>query len=56
MAIGLSGEPVPPLMGSGAAVSRNSHRLRAAVIQGPNRNTAVPLPPIPAKHGPHSNE
>src|SRR5437667_4669577 len=30
VAIGLSGDPVPPLMGSGAAVSRNSQRLRAA--------------------------
>jgi hypothetical protein len=30
VAIGLSGEPVPPRMGIGAAVSRNSHRLRAA--------------------------
>ena len=28
--IGFAGEPVPPRMGSGAAVSRNSHRFRAA--------------------------
>src|SRR5262249_56903608 len=30
VAIGLSGDPVPPLIGSGAAVKRNSQRLRAA--------------------------
>ena len=30
VAIGLSGDPVPPGIGSGAAVSRNSHRLRDA--------------------------
>src|SRR5438309_6335844 len=30
VAIGLSGDPVPPLIGSGAAVTRNSQRLRAA--------------------------
>ena len=30
IARGFKGEPVPPRIGSGAAVSRNSHRLRAA--------------------------
>src|SRR5262245_66264320 len=36
VAIGLSGEPVPPVNGIGAAVSRNSQRLRfaAASLKG----------------------
>ena len=30
VAIGFIGDPVPPLIGNGAAVSKNSHRFRAA--------------------------
>ena len=38
VAIGLSGDPVPPRIGNGAAVSRNSHRLRDAAASASARD------------------
>src|SRR5262245_8743523 len=41
VAMGFAGEPVPPRIGRGAAVSRNSQRLRAAAAS-PSARSQLP--------------
>ncbi len=55
VAIGLIGDPVP-LVGSGAAVSRNSQRFsKAAISPSASRsrlsNSGIPRAPAPARRG-----
>ena len=50
VAIGLTGEPVPPRIGSGATVSRNSHRFRAAAASASASRSQLSNRCTPERH------